>query len=192
MMKVRRRTTILYSAIVICSILVFSSGGHSETYKWVDENGVIHFSDTPPPDKKVETLEDLPANKMGEPIPIPQSDEEYSDGNINSQINTIEAKIKKCEEGIIDCENNIKKYQEQIEIVRQKKWDIPRHSKSREQSDRYYRLRKNYDSTIDYYRDLIKDSNKQINEYKLEIANLNGELRELQSKESTLQPMIRP
>ena len=38
------------SVILLC-LLSFTVGA-SELYKWVDENGVIHFTDTPPPDQQ--------------------------------------------------------------------------------------------------------------------------------------------
>jgi len=38
---------------------------HSEIYKWVDENGKVHFSDTPHEEAEVETVEVEPAVKIG-------------------------------------------------------------------------------------------------------------------------------
>jgi len=58
MMKMQLRTLLFCTIIVICSILAFSLGGHSEIYKWVDENGVIHFSDTLPPNKNAKKLQE--------------------------------------------------------------------------------------------------------------------------------------
>ena len=41
---------------LLCALLVTSSA-YAETYRWVDENGVVSYSQTPPPSGQVETLE---------------------------------------------------------------------------------------------------------------------------------------
>jgi hypothetical protein len=56
-----------WPVILLCSI-AFSIGG-AEVYKWVDENGVAHFTDKPPqtqPSTEVEVQDDYHA---GEAIP---------------------------------------------------------------------------------------------------------------------------
>lgn len=47
--------------IVIYSLLVFLAAGpaHAATYKWVDEDGKVHYSDSPPPGVEAQAV-DLP------------------------------------------------------------------------------------------------------------------------------------
>jgi len=49
------------------------SGGKTQVYKWVDENGVIHYSQEPPPDgTQAQSLELDPADVNRIPAPVPQ------------------------------------------------------------------------------------------------------------------------
>lgn len=50
-MKVEMKTSILGVALLLCM-----AGASAQVFKWVDEKGVVHYSDTPPPptQKKVE------------------------------------------------------------------------------------------------------------------------------------------
>ena len=38
-------------------ILAFGMAAHAEVYKWVDADGNVHFSDTPPPNPEQEAEE---------------------------------------------------------------------------------------------------------------------------------------
>jgi hypothetical protein len=44
---------------LICGF-VASSPAQAEVYSWTDENGVTHFSETPPPDGREAQVEDIP------------------------------------------------------------------------------------------------------------------------------------
>lgn len=46
-------------------LIVFYATAHAEIYKWVDENGKVHFSDAPHEEANVETIEVEPAVKIG-------------------------------------------------------------------------------------------------------------------------------
>lgn len=46
-------------------ILALCQPAGAEMYKWVDQDGVTHFSDTPPPDQAVETMETAPPSDSG-------------------------------------------------------------------------------------------------------------------------------
>ncbi len=50
---------IFTAVIIVMAILLLASPALAEMYKWVDKNGVVHYSDTPPatPEKDVETIE---------------------------------------------------------------------------------------------------------------------------------------
>lgn len=43
-------------AIITALLLSFSTLLNAETYKWVNENGVVTYSQTPPPDKQAEQV----------------------------------------------------------------------------------------------------------------------------------------
>lgn len=52
-----------------------TSGGKTQVYKWVDENGVIHYSQEPPPEEaqaQAQSLELDPANLNVMAAPVPQ------------------------------------------------------------------------------------------------------------------------
>lgn len=60
-------------ALILC-VLVFSlisSSVWAEVYKWTDENGVTHYSQTPPPSGQEAEIEDIPDSTndagLGEP-----------------------------------------------------------------------------------------------------------------------------
>lgn len=49
------RMAIKLTGFTLC--LLFTSLGHAEIYKWVDENGKIHYDDRPPETKKAKRLD---------------------------------------------------------------------------------------------------------------------------------------
>jgi len=54
------------TAYITTLLLIFSgSSAHAEIYKWMDENGKLHFSDTPHEEAEVETVTVEPAVKIG-------------------------------------------------------------------------------------------------------------------------------
>jgi len=46
-------------------LIIFCSPSHAEFYKWVDDNGKVHFSDTPREEGAVEAVEIKPAVNIG-------------------------------------------------------------------------------------------------------------------------------
>lgn len=55
-MRAAVRTTII-SAVMIATLLALGSTVAAErVYKWTDENGVVHFSASPPPDQQAERI----------------------------------------------------------------------------------------------------------------------------------------
>ncbi len=42
--------------LVLCMTLTMIGASHAKVYEWVDENGVLHMTDTPPPQMKRVTL----------------------------------------------------------------------------------------------------------------------------------------
>ena len=55
-----------------CLLLVIAASAMpavAQVYKWVDEKGVTHYSETPPPDKKASKVDTGPANAPVAPTP---------------------------------------------------------------------------------------------------------------------------
>jgi len=46
-------------------LTIFCASAHAEIYKWIDENGKVHFSDAPHEEAKTETIEVESAVKIG-------------------------------------------------------------------------------------------------------------------------------
>ena len=46
--------------LLTCSLLMAASASSAQTFRWVDENGVVSYSQTPPPSGKAETVEIRP------------------------------------------------------------------------------------------------------------------------------------
>jgi predicted ribosome quality control (RQC) complex YloA/Tae2 family protein len=177
--------TFSYYFIIVTGIIIASSFVvYSDIYKWVDEKGVVHYADSPPPDKEAEKLRKRPVDKIGGTEPIsPKAGKGHSDSYFKNQISHLEDKIKKYENRINDCEGDIKNYQEQIKKLEKKIWDIPRHFSSQRQADYYDRLKESYESDIERYKRQIEDKKKQIYEYDTAIDNLKKKLHELRLEE---------
>ncbi len=45
-----------FLALILAASLAMTTAAHAEVYKWVDEDGNIHFTDTPPPKQKTEEV----------------------------------------------------------------------------------------------------------------------------------------
>ena len=59
---------VLIQAALLCCLLL-SSALNAEVYRWTDENGVTHFSQTPPPDEVESVIENV-----SDGIPDPESE----------------------------------------------------------------------------------------------------------------------
>ncbi len=184
MMKKKRRILLFCSIIGICAIFAFSFGAYADIYKWVDEKGVTHFTDSPPPDKEAEKLQERPVEKMGgtEAITL-QGGETYSD-NYSQNRTYLEETIRYYETEINNCERDIRDYQRQIKELEKKIWDLPSHYSSHSAADSSDRLKKSYESSIEQYKSRIEDKKNQSYEYTSKIDDLKKELSELRFKES--------
>lgn len=47
--------------VVALCLLTLAAGASAQAYKWTDAQGKVHFSDTPPPDRKADKLSIKPA-----------------------------------------------------------------------------------------------------------------------------------
>lgn len=52
-----RAGDVMLRVLIMLFILAIPFAAAAEVYKWVDENGVVHYSETPPPDRTTETVE---------------------------------------------------------------------------------------------------------------------------------------
>ena len=43
-------------ALILAASLAMTAVAHAEVYKWIDEDGNVHFSDTPPPKQETEEV----------------------------------------------------------------------------------------------------------------------------------------
>ena len=65
------------AAVLFVFLVIFADPAAADFYKWVDERGVVHFSDTPPKSKQeIETIKtpDYPPSSAGVEIEEPESD----------------------------------------------------------------------------------------------------------------------
>lgn len=54
--RVSQETNVKALILLLSTMLVSFSVANAEVYKWVDENGNMHFSDSPPPKQKTEEV----------------------------------------------------------------------------------------------------------------------------------------
>jgi predicted RNase H-like nuclease (RuvC/YqgF family) len=166
------------SIIAICAIFFFSSGVPADTYKWVDEKGVTHFSDSQPPDKEAEQIQEHPVQKIGdEKTTSPKANENHSRDNSRSQNIYLEERIAYYERQVNDRENEISSLKQKIEDLERKIWNIPSYSHSSAQAEHHDNLKKGYQTDIDNYKSMIKEKQNQISEYKDRIDELRRELK---------------
>lgn len=74
---------LFFSAIIFFAFQLLLSPAVAEMYKWVDKNGVVHFSDTPPAtEKKVEVLE---TTQYKPPSAKPDAGKSQADGKTDGE-----------------------------------------------------------------------------------------------------------
>ena len=68
---------IFTAAVLLVFLVISAEPAAADFYKWVDERGVVHFSDTPPKSRQeVETIKtpDYPPSNTGVEIEEPETD----------------------------------------------------------------------------------------------------------------------
>jgi len=50
----------MYPRLIVLMVLLSTTSGMAQTYKWVDQNGVVSYSQTPPPSAPVEIVDIQP------------------------------------------------------------------------------------------------------------------------------------
>jgi len=63
--------------IALLSMVFVAFAASAQVYKWVDEKGVSHYSETPPPDGNAAKIE--LKSSTGNPPPVPQTDWKQKD-----------------------------------------------------------------------------------------------------------------
>jgi hypothetical protein len=72
----------------------FAAGEHG-IYKWVDDSGTVHYSQTPPPDVKAQELK---------PAPGPADDPAAISGKLREQVDKMEERLTEKREGAADAQ----------------------------------------------------------------------------------------
>ncbi|MBW2038753.1 MAG: DUF4124 domain-containing protein [Deltaproteobacteria bacterium] len=135
--------TILSSLFFIFIIFSLQSLTEAEIYKWVDEKGVMHFSDTPPSDKGAEVLTGPPVNKIGGPEPTRHTSPSISRSERMKEKNRLRKIIKDYEINIDKLRENIKQYKAKIAKLKDRKHDMWGYYKT--YGSRSYYVIENYD-----------------------------------------------
>jgi len=186
-----KRLIWIFSVLVLLyAVASVPHNAGAQVHKKVDEKGDTHFSDSTPPDKKVDALpetsvsgiggtEPMASRRSAEPIPQPRGKKESA---------YLAERIKEYERKIGDCESRITEYEREIEKLRIKKVTMPLHDASHEQEGFHRGLRKSYDSIIRSYQDMIRDEKQRLNEYRLKTADLKKALRQARLTEKTTPP----
>lgn len=65
------------TSILIAAMLMMAAPAYAATYKWVDKNGKVHYSQTPPADGQFETIRD--------PHPVKEAPAAPADQQKNSE-----------------------------------------------------------------------------------------------------------
>jgi hypothetical protein len=63
--------------ILLASLLALALPASADMYKWVDEKGVTHYSESPPPEGTQSKKLDLPVTPPSAPAAKPQSPEDW-------------------------------------------------------------------------------------------------------------------
>lgn len=65
----------LWSLLFLLPALLVLAPAHAEVYRWVDDDGVTHYSAYPPPDSDAELI-DMESGIAAEPEPPPAADDD--------------------------------------------------------------------------------------------------------------------
>lgn len=95
-----------------CLLLALASSVHAGTYKWVDEDGSIVYSQTPPPDRDYERISGPSGANYSAPMQSTPHPESEPDSNSGEDVERIMAESqaireKNCQAG----KQNLKTYQ---------------------------------------------------------------------------------
>ncbi len=83
----RKYLIVLGPLLMIFMVALFVDRSIADMYKWVDENGVAHFSDTPPDDTDNSDIETLPTYTTPENNGSPHDNNSTKNENSNNSSN---------------------------------------------------------------------------------------------------------
>ncbi len=179
----------LWIAIVVGAWLMGSFPAHAKIYKWVDENGKVHFTDDPTrlPQKensKIETIRELPplpvkkANPEEQspfasenPLPI-QSEGDHVDGE---QLLKQKAAQKKEEPGesLAQQKESYQKLLDQARETWQQKQKLVEEMESTGEKPKDWHTKESLDQIIERYKKHMERAGKDISKYEQKIKSLS-------------------
>lgn len=74
-------TGMMRSTTLLFLLAVCAGSPATEVYRWVDEDGTVHYSDRPLPDTEPEIVDPLPLVDLGAPVVVPASAGQKQDEN---------------------------------------------------------------------------------------------------------------
>ena len=91
----RKYLIFLCPFFIIFMVAVFADRSIADMYKWVDENGIAHFSDTPPDDADNSDIDTLPTYTTPENNGYPQDNNSTENENRDNSLNPADTVQKK-------------------------------------------------------------------------------------------------
>jgi predicted RNase H-like nuclease (RuvC/YqgF family) len=154
--------------------VVLPSSASAEIYKWVDNDGVVHFSDTPPATTEVETLPETPVQTVGatqsssssaRPSTSAATPTGHPIPRNRGHIADYQRHIQECNRQIIECTTRIQQLKRDLDDLRHR---YTRHGAGTP----YDRTRRQLTAQIDNYQHRIEEQRRLAREYSDEIARL--------------------
>jgi glutaredoxin len=81
--------------LIIFMVAVFADQSIADMYKWVDENGIVHFSETLPDDADNSDIDSLPTYTTPENSGYPQDNNSSENENSDNSLNPADTVQKK-------------------------------------------------------------------------------------------------
>jgi len=91
----RKYLLFLGPLVIIFIVAVFTDRSIADMYKWVDENGITHFSDTPPDDADNSDIDILPTYTTPENNDYPLDNNSTENENRDNRLNPADTVQKK-------------------------------------------------------------------------------------------------
>lgn len=175
----RQKISIIVSSLLFSFFpFSFQSLVRAEMYKWVDEKGVIHFSDTPPSDREADLLPETPVNKIGGGKPAHHTRPSISGSERKeAEKNRLRRITREYEREIDKLTENIKQYRTKIADLEDRKRFMVGYSKT--YGSRSYYVIEDYDGMIREYEKKIEDAKRNIVHYQQKIFDMRNALQNL-------------
>jgi len=162
--------------LLVCVALIFNSGVvDAKLYKWVDENGVTHFSNTAPPQDETEVHTKGEVKSSGpDPSHSPGIEKvlkSYKQDQLRDKADDIEKRKNRRQKSSSSSmagyyEKQLKKEKIELESRKQKLKDVQRESYSDQQAHR---------EKVRYYEDRVRRSELEIERYQLKLDDARND-----------------